>query len=245
MGFFRLLPLLCLTGLVQAADAPGPNVQRALQLVGVGLLCEQTAPLLAKDLDSAALPELTKLFAAKALCEQFAVQVQAAVPAETIDQAVVLLQSPMAQHFTELERAVGKETNGGFGAYSKQLTEKPARGARLELMQRLDTAAHASLLAALVRYEVGKTQAWITLKDAGQQLDEQTLSEQTQAQAAQLQKNVSAVVTDYMLYAYRQTPSDQVLAYTELYEQAPLQALLNASQAAIIKVFAERRAQLK
>ena len=212
MGFFRLLPLLCLTGLVQASESPQPNVQQALQLVGIGLMCEQAAPLLAQDLKSTHLPALSKSFAAEPLCAQIADQVQADLPAETITQAAVLLNSPMAQHFTQLERAVGAETNGGFAAYRQKLAEKPPIGSRLELVHRLDVAAHASQLAVLLRYEVGKTQAWVSILDAGQKPDEKTLSEQTQAQAKQLNEGITKVVEVYMLYAYRQTPSDQLLA---------------------------------
>lgn len=48
-----------------------------------------------------------------------------------------------------------------------------------------------------------------------------------------------------MLYAYRQTPSEQLAEYAALYEQAPLRAVLEASAQALPEVFAARRAKLK
>lgn len=241
----RLAPLftaalLVLSAPVRAADA---TLERVLDLAGVKLLCEQTAPLLQRGMNAEQQKALSQAFAAAPLCADLAKRVASRLKPEQSRQALALLESPLAQHFTAAERAVGDD--GGLATYRQQLQERPPLGKRVELVRRLDKAAHTTELATLLRYEVGKTQALLALRARGGDLDEQALAEQTAAQRAPLRESSAKGIEAFMLYAYRQTPSDRLGDYAALYEQAPLRAVLEASVAALPQVFAARRARLK
>lgn len=226
-----------------AQAAPDATLKRVLELAGVQLLCEQTAPLLQRGMSADQQKILGKTFAAAALCDDLGRRVAAEVKSEQLDAALKLLESPLAQQFTEAERAVGED--GGLTAYRQQLQERPPLGRRIDLVRRLDKAAHTTELATLLRYEVGKTQALLSLHAQGGDLDEKALSEQTAAQLPPLRASSASGVEAFMLYAYRQTPSDKLGEYAALYEQAPLHAVLEASAKALPEVFAARRAKLK
>jgi hypothetical protein len=232
--------LLCLAGPARAADA---TLDRVLELAGVKLLCEQTAPLLQRGMSAEQQKALGQAFAAAPLCADLAKRVAPKLKPAQLQEALKLLESPLAQHFTAAERAVGAD--GGLAEYRQQLQQRPPLGKRLELVQRLDKAAHTTELATLLRYEVGKTQALLALRARGGDLDEKALAEQTVAQLAPLRESSARGVEAFMLYAYRQTPSDQLGEYAALYEQAPLRAVLEASAKALPEVFAARRAKLK
>ncbi|MDD0842401.1 hypothetical protein [Pseudomonas sp. Gutcm_11s] len=240
LPLFLAATLFALAPPVQAADA---TLERVLDLAGVKLLCEQSAPLLQRGMNAEQQKALGQAFAAEPLCADLAKRVAAKVKPAQLQQALTLLDSPLAQHFTAAERAVGGD--GGLAAYRQQLQERPPLGKRLELVQRLDKAAHTTELATLLRYEVGKTQALLALRARGGNLDEKALAEQTAAQLAPLRESSAKGIEAFMLYAYRQTPSDQLGEYAALYEQAPLRAVLDASVKALPEVFAARRAKLK
>ena len=240
LSHLLLVALLALAGPARAADN---TLERVLELSGVKLLCEQTAPLLQRGMQAEQQKALGQAFAAAPLCRDLAAKVATQVKREQLDAALKLLDSPLAQHFTAAERAVGKD--GGLPAYRQQLQERPPLGKRLELVQRLDKAAHTTELATLLRYEVGKTQALLVLRARGGDLDEKSLAEQTAAQLPPLRESSAKGIEAFMLYAYRQTPSEQLAEYAALYEQAPLRAVLEASAQALPEVFAARRAKLK
>lgn len=238
---FALALLLSLVAPSQAA--PDATLKRVLELAGVQLLCEQTAPLLQRGMSAEQQKSLGQAFAAGPLCDDLAGRVARKVKREQLAAALKLLDSPLAQHFTAAERAVGED--GGLAAYRQQLQQRPPLGKRLDLVRRLDKAAHTTELATLLRYEVGKTQALLALRARGGNLDEKALAEQTAAQLAPLRASSASGVEAFMLYAYRQTPSDKLGEYAALYEQAPLRAVLEASAKALPEVFAARRAKLK
>ena len=240
LSHLLLAALLIVAGPALAADK---TLERVLELSGVKLLCEQTAPLLQRGMQAEQQKVLQQAFAAASLCSDLAARVAKQVKREQLDAALKLLDSPLAQHFTAAERAVGKD--GGLPAYRQQLQERPPLGKRLELVQRLDKAAHTTELATLLRYEVGKTQALLVLRARGGDLDEKSLAEQTAAQLPPLRESSAKGIEAFMLYAYRQTPSEQLAEYAALYEQAPLRAVLEASAQALPEVFAARRAKLK
>ncbi|TRX74546.1 hypothetical protein [Pseudomonas mangiferae] len=225
----------------QAAPADD-GYRRLFRLAGLELLCEQSAPLAQRGMPPAQQARLGEVFEAAALCQDLAAAVAARLPADQAQQAETLLDSPLAQRFTEAERSVG---NGeGLATYRSQLDSRPPRPERLALVRRLDSAAHTTRLAALLRYEVGKTQALAALQARGEHLDEATLGARTAEQAQALQTSSAQAVESFMLYAYRQMPSDQVQAYAELYEQPAVTALLDASVASLPALFAARRARL-
>ena len=156
-----------------------------------------------------------------------------------------LLDSPLAQRFTAAERAVGEKDAKGLADYRVQLKERPPRQDRLDLVKRLDMAAHTTELATLLRYEVGKTQALLALRARGESIDEQTMSKQTREQEKALRESSGKAVESFMLYAYRQIPSDQLADYAALYEQPAVALLLKSSVEALPQLFAERRAALR
>lgn len=241
MRLFSAFALLFSLSLpAQAADAA---LERVLELAGVQLLCEQTLPLLQRGMNPEQQKALAPLFAAGPLCADLAKQVAPKLKPQQLEAALQLLDSPLARQFTAAERAVGED--GGLAAYRLQLQERPPRQERLDLVRRLDQAAHTTELATLLRYEVGKTQALLALRSRGGDLDEKALAEQTAAQLAPLRTSSASGVEAFMLYAYRTTPSDQLGEYAALYEQAPLRAVLEASAKALPELFAARRAQLK
>lgn len=235
---FALLLSLSFSG--QAAAA---TLERVLELAGVQLLCEQTLPLLQRGMSDEQQKTLAELFQPEPLCADLAKQVAPKLKPQQLDAALKLLDSPLANHFTEAERAVPKD--GGLAAYRLQLQERPPLQARLDLVRRLDQAAHTTELATLLRYEVGKTQALLALRARGDDLDEKALAEQTAAQLKPLRASSASGVEAFMLYAYRSTPSAQLGEYAALYEQPPLRALLEASAQALPEIFATRRAKLK
>lgn len=132
-----------------------------------------------------------------------------------------------------------------LSAVRVQLAQRPPRKDRLALVRRLDAAAHTTTLAALLRYEVGKTQALLALKARGDTLDEQALSRQTASQAAALRASSAEAVESFMLFAYRQMPSAQLAEYAALYEQPMVKLLLERSVQVLPQLFAERRAALR
>ena len=160
------------------------------------------------------------------------------------EQARERLDSPLAQRFTAAERAVGEDPEG-LAEYRQRLQEHPPRGVRLELVKRLDAAARTTELASLLRYEVGKTQALLALKARGESLDEVELQAQTQQQASAIRQSSEQAVATFMLYAYRQMPSDQLAEYAALYEHASVSQLLAISLEVVPQLFAERREQLR
>lgn len=242
MRLLTFIPLLFALGSAQAAE-PRSALDQVLELAGVQLLCEQTAPLLQRGMPAKQQKQLAQAFAAGPLCADLASQLQRELPKAQVDEALKLLNGPLAQQFTAAERAVG--TDGGLAAYRAQLSERPPRQERLQLVQRLDKAAHTTELATLLRYEVGKTQALLSLRSRGKDIDEKALAEQTAAQVAPLRASSASGVEAFMLYAYRSTPSEQLSEYAVLYEQPALRAVLEASTKALPQLFAARRAKLK
>ncbi len=243
MRLLTLFSLLLALGSTAQAATPTPSIDKVLELAGVQLLCEQTAPLVQRGMPPKQQKQLAQAFAAGPLCAELASKLQRVLPKAQIDEALKLLNSPLAQHFTAAERAVGSD--GGLAAYRAQLSERPPRQDRLQLVQRLDKAAHTTELATLLRYEVGKTQALLSLRSRGKDIDEKALAEQTAAQVAPLRASSASGVEAFMLYAYRSTPSEQLSEYAALYEQPALRAVLEASTKALPQLFAARRAKLK
>jgi hypothetical protein len=245
MRIFFLLATLLLTSLAQAVEpATSQAFKRVFDLAGLRLLCEQSGPLLMQGLGSEN-EQLQGLFNADLMCAQLAGRVASSVDAQQVQQAISLLESPLAKRFVDAELAVGAEGDAGLKAYREQLASRPPLQARLELVQRLEAAAYTTELSALLRYEVGKTQAWIALKARGANPDERALGEMTAAQLDLLRQSSGQSVESFMLYAYRQIPSEELQAYAELYEQPALKGLLAASAEALPSVFASRRAALQ
>ena len=244
MRFFFVLPLL-VASLVHAAPPNAETFAPVFELAGIRLLCEQSAPLVRRGLGASQQAELGELFAADALCLDLARRLAGEFDQEQLEQTRRALGSPLAQRFTAAERAVGEGAATALAAYRVQLAERPPRKDRLALVRRLDAAAHTTTLAALLRYEVGKTQALLALKARGETLDEQALSRQTASQAAALRASSAEAVESFMLFAYRQMPSAQLAEYAALYEQPMVKLLLENSTQVLPQLFAERRAALR
>lgn len=244
MRFLSVVPLLLAATLARAETLAPAAFNKVFELAGISLLCEQTAPLLQRGLPDAQQAQLAKAYVGAQLCADLAKQLATQFTAKQLEQAQVLLESPLAQHFTAAERAVG-ESATELVSYREQLSSRPPRADRLALVQRLDQAAQTTALATLLRYEVGKTQAVLALKAQGGSIDEATLTGKTSAQHDALQASSQQAVQSFMLFAYRQIPSEQLAEYAALYEHEPIKSLLSASVAALPKVFAARRAALK
>lgn len=240
-----LFSLFLVASLAHAAPPKPDAFAPVFELAGIRLLCDQSAPLAQRGMEEAQHAALARAFAADGLCLDLAKRLAGKIEQVQLDKARELLDSPLAKRFTEAERAVGETGAEGLAAYRAQLVERPPRKDRLELVRRLDAAAHTTVLATLLRYEIGKTQALLALRARGESLDEEALTRQTQAQADALRVSSAQAVESFMLYAYRQMPSDQLAAYAELYEQIPVALLLESSAEAFPAVFAERRASLK
>ncbi len=240
-----LLVLLFISNLAYAEPGKVAAFAPVFELAGIRLLCEQSAPLLARGLSEQQQAQLGDAFAADALCQDLARQL-----AGTFDQAVLqqiqgVLDSPVARRFGEAERAAGQDGGAALASYRVQLAQRPPRAERLALVQRLDGAARTTELASLLRYEVGKTQALLTLMARGDSLDEQDLSRQTASQAAALRASSTEAVESFMFYAYRQMPSAQLAEYTALYERPAVALLLERCVRVLPQLFAERRAMLR
>jgi hypothetical protein len=247
MRFLIVVPLLLAATLARAEALAPAAFNKVFELAGISLLCEQAAPLLQRglpDAQQAQQAQLAKAYAGAQLCADLAKQLATQFTAKQLQQAQVLLESPLAQRFTAAERAVG-ESATELVSYREQLSSRPPRADRLALVQRLDQVAQTTALATLLRYEVGKTQAVLALKAQGGSVDEATLTSKTSAQHDALQASSQQAVQSFMLFAYRQIPSEQLAEYAALYEQEPIKSLLSASVAALPKVFAARRAALK
>jgi len=240
-----LLVLLLISNLALAAPGKVEAFAPVFELAGIRLLCEQSAPLLQRGLNKRQQAQLGDAFAADALCQDLARQL-----ADTFDQARLqqiqgVLDSPLAQRFSAAERSVGEDGGVALASYRLQLAQRPPREERLALVRRLDSAAHTSELASLLRYEVGKTQALLALMARGDSLDEQALSRQTASQAVALRASSGEAVESFMLFAYRQMPSAQLAEYAALYEQPMVKLLLESSAQVLPQLFAERRAMLR
>lgn len=244
----RLFLLSLLSLLAAASVRAEPAEPKALlplfELAGIHLLCEQSLPLLQRGQEEAEQKRLAQLFAGEAFCLDLAKRVGARFEAEQLAEIRERLDSPLAQRFTSAERAVGEQPEG-LAEYRQRLSEQPPRGVRLELVKRLDAAAQTTALASLLRYEVGKTQALLALKARGENLDEAELQARTQEQARAIRESSAQAVESFMLYAYRQLPSDQLAEYAALYEHASVNQLLSASIEVVPQLFGERREQLR
>lgn len=245
MRFLIVLSLLCFTSLSLAAPPKTEAFAAVFELSGIRLLCEQSAPLLHRGLDAKQHAALSEAFAADALCTDLAKRLVGKFDQDQLERARQLLGSPLAQRFSAAERAIGEGDAEGLAEYRVQLTERPPRQERLDLVKRLDTAAHTTELAALLRYEVGKTQALLALRARGENIDEQALSKQTRAQEEALRASSAKAVESFMLYAYRQIPSAQLAEYAAIYEQPAVALLLKSSAEVLPQLFAERRAALR
>lgn len=245
MRFIAVLPLLLASALTFAAPPKAEAFGALFELSGIRLLCEQSAPLLQRGLDAKQQAALGQGFAADALCMDLAKRLAGKFDQNQLQRARQLLDSPLAQRFSTAERVVGEGGGEGLAEYRVQLQERPPRQDRLDLVKRLDTAAHTTELAALLRYEVGKTQALLALRARGENIDEQALSKQTRAQEEALRASSVKAVESFMLYAYRQIPSEQLAEYAAIYEQPDVALLLKSSVEALPQLFAERRAALR
>ncbi|WP_415754178.1 hypothetical protein [Pseudomonas leptonychotis] len=239
-----MIVLLLSASLAHAAPPKAEAFAPLFELAGIRLLCEQSAPLVQRGLTGKQHAQLAKVFAADALCLDLAKRLTSKLDQAQVQQAQSLLESPLAQSFTAAERSVGDSGAEGLAAYRKQLSERPPREERLMLVRRLDAAAHTTTLATLLRYEVGKTQAFLALQARGETIDEQALSSQTKAQEDALRASSAEAVESFMLYAYRQMPSEQLAEYAALYEQPAVAQLLDSSVQALPELFAARRTQL-
>jgi hypothetical protein len=237
--------LLLSCSLAHAAPPKAEAFVPLFELAGIRLLCEQSAPLVQRGLSEQQQAQLAKLFAADALCLDLAKRLARNVDQGQLQRAQTLLESPLAQAFTAAERAVGESGAEGLAAYRKQLAARPPREERLQLVRRLDAAAHTTALATLLRYEAGKTQALLALKARGESIDELALSRQTKAQKEALRVSSTEAVESFMLYAYRQMPSEQLAEYAALYEQAEVALLFERSVKVFPSLFAARRTQLR
>ena len=239
-----ILSLLLCAGLAQAQPVAPNDLQPLFEQAGVRLLCEQTEPFLRRGLPESAAQGLGTAFAADNLCAALAQKVAAQLTRAQLAQAQQLLSSPLALRFVAAEREVANVEPVELEDYRKQLAERPPRGPRLELVRRLDRAAHTSDLAHRLRYEIGKTQAWMVLKASGERLGEAQLSERTATQGEALRVSSVQGVESFMLFAYRRIPSAELQAYAELHESKALALLLGSTAKALPEVFAERRAAL-
>ncbi|MDD2159831.1 MULTISPECIES: hypothetical protein [Pseudomonas] len=240
-----LLIALLFSTLAHAAPPKTAAFAPVFELAGIRLLCEQAAPLVQRGLPDKQQAQLGNVFAADALCLDLAKRLASQLDKTQLQQAQRQLESPLAQRFTAAERLVGEGGAQGLTAYREQLVERPPREERRQLVRRLDAAAHTTTLATLLRYEVGKTQAFLALQGRGESIDEQALSTQTQAQENALRASSAEAVESFMLYAYRQMPSEQLAEYAALYEQPAVALLLDSSAQVLPELFAARRAQLK
>lgn len=237
-------PLMFSAGLA-LAESPKPEaLAEAFELVGIRLLCEQSAPLIARGLPETEQARVSSLFAADKVCLGLARRVAPKLDVAQLQQAEALLASPLAKRFTQAERAVGESGTQGLAAYRLQLRERPPRAERLALVRRLDRAAQTTAMATVLRYEAGKTQLMWAAKARGERLDEPALSARTEAQGKALGASSAEAVESFMLYAYRQMPSAELAEYAALYEQEPVSRLLQASVQALPTVFAARRSRL-
>lgn len=240
-----LLIALLFSSLAHAAPPKTAAFAPVFELAGIRLLCEQTAPLVQRGLPDKQQAQLTKVFAADGLCLDLAKRLADKLDQAQLQQAKNLLESPLAQGFTAAERSVGEGGAEGLAAYRQQLSERPPREERMALVRRLDAAAHTTALATLLRYEAGKTQAFLALQGRGESIDEKALSTQTKTQQDALRASSAEAVESFMLYAYRQMPSEQLAEYAALYEQPAVAQLLDSSAQILPELFAARRAQLK
>lgn len=255
-GFASLLALMAsavsLNVFSTEQPAASSTVNRAFELAGIHLLCEQAAPLLRRGLPEALSQQyqasLNQQFAARELCASLARDVQLSLNEEQLAKVTVLLDNPIAATMTEQERLAtgpGPEGSLGLAAYRSKVLEQTPRGPRVDLVERLDSAAQTSALTSRLRYEVGKTQALLNLKAQGAELSEEELSRQTAEQGRKLDEISREQVKIFLLYAYRRVPSETLQTYVELYEQPPVKALMRTVKDSLSHVFAERRAQLK
>lgn len=240
-----LIALLLSSSLAQAAPPKAEAFAPVFKLAGIRLLCEQSAPLAQRGLPDKQQAQLAKVLAADGLCLDLAKRLTGKLDQAQLQQVQSLLESPLAQGFTAAERAVGEGVAETLAAYRKQLGERPPREERLALVRRLDAAAHTTTLATLLRYEVGKTQAFLALLNRGDSIDEQALSSQTKAQEDALRSSSAEAVESFMLYAYRQMPSEKLAEYVALYEHPAVAQLLDGSVQVLPELFAARRAQLQ
>ncbi len=241
-----LLSLVLLAATAQAEPSKPDAFEHVFDLAGIRLLCEQSGPLIQRGLADAQQKQVENAFNADAICADLAKRLAPKVTAKQVEQAALVLDSPLAQRFTVAERAVGEGSNiDGLANYREQLSSKPPRADRVALVRRLDKAAHTTELATLLRYEVGKTQALLALRAKGQNISEAKLSTQTAKQVEPLRVSSAQAVESFMLYAYRQMPSGELADYAGLYEQQPVSQLLAAAVKELPAVFAARRAALK
>ncbi|VXC86123.1 conserved exported hypothetical protein [Pseudomonas sp. 8Z] len=240
-----LLPCLLLSAvLARAEPVAAPALLPLLELAGIDLLCQQAAPMLQQGQEPGQQKLLQELFEGAAFCLELAERTAPHFDGEQMQAVRDLLDGALAQRFTAAERAVGVNPEA-LGDYRERLQQHPVRGARLDLVQRLDQATHTTDLASLLRYEVGKTQALLALRARGENLDEKSLQEQTQAQAEAIRRSSESAVESFMLYAYRQIPSDQLAEYADLYEQPSVRLLFRTSLEVVPQLFAERRQLLR
>lgn len=244
MRLLALAPLLFVG--VCLAQTPTPAaVQQLFPMTGVQVLCDQTEPLLRRGLPDELSAKLGQRFSRDGLCSDMAQRIANGLTEEQLGQIETLFQSPLVHQLQTAETAVGQADAEAFAQYRQQLEERPPRGARLELIKRLDAVAHTSDLAHLLRYEIGKTQAWLAVHGRGDSVTEVQLHEGTQKESQAIRDSTEQGVTAFMLYAYRQIPSDQLQAYIDVYEQPGVAALYDQVLAALPPLFAERRAQLR
>lgn len=238
-----LIALLLLTSSAWAVEPKPEDFTPVFELAGISLLCEQSAPMVQHDLSDELQAGVVSVFSAQAFCQDLASRLAKTVDQAQLQEAQRLLGGELAREFSAAEREVG-ESLDELSTYRTKLGLQAPRAERVALVRRLDNAARTTELATLLRYEAGKTRAFLTMKAGGATVEESALSERTRAQEAELRASSVESVESFMLFAYRRKPSDQLTQYAELYEQPAVAAILRGTVELLPQLFAERRAKL-
>jgi hypothetical protein len=105
-----LITFLCLAAsLAHAAPPKAEAFAPLFELAGIRLICEQSAPLVQRGLGEQQQAQLARLFAADALCLDLAKRMATSFDQARLQQALRVLESPLALGFTAAERAVGED----------------------------------------------------------------------------------------------------------------------------------------
>ncbi len=160
------------------------------------------------------------------------------------------LKSPLYQRIKTFEERLDQLADqSALISYGEQLQKRPPDPALLSLVQRLDEATRSSEnvvnLMPTVTYKI--FEAWNLTRPLAERIPEVKLKEEKTGAITAMTPVMKNTITLMMLYAYEETPLDELETYCAFYESAAGKWLVNTSVDALDACLAEvtRRSNAK
>ncbi len=151
-------------------------------------------------------------------------------------ETLKFLKTPLFQRIKTFEERLDQlDDQSALITYGEQLQKRPPDPDLLSLVQRLDKATRSSEsvinLMPTITYKV--SEAWNLTRPQAERIPEIKLKEEKTGAITAMTPVMKNTITLMMLYAYEETPLDELETYCAFYESAAGKWLVNTSIAAL------------